>query len=188
MKVFFVYGFIEGRWHSKRFRRALRKRGYDVGRSLKNADVIIAHSGGCYDVPPLRDDQLLVLINPPYWPERSVRERTWNMAKQMIITLKPGRHALYSARKTVRNLIYSVTRRRHNKRIAERTRTFRLVDEVRHSRTILVRNNNDPWLTPNLTELQKANPHLHIERLAGDHDDCWIKPNLYIDLIESYRS
>lgn len=187
-KVYLAYGYSEGKWHSKRLRRALKRRGYNIERSLKHADVVIGHSGGCYDIPALRDKQLLMLINPPYWPERSIAERVTTITWQLIRAIRPGNHPIYHAKKLWWHCIYFVIRRRHNHRIADRTITFDLATEVNHSRTILVRNNDDPWLTPDLGKLQTLHPHLQIKRLPGDHDDCWRHPDRYIDLIEAYPS
>lgn len=186
--VYIVFGFTEGRWHGKKFRRQLKRRGYNLARKLHAADVVIGHSGGCFDIPPLRDSQTLMLINPPYWPDRSLVERGSNMIGQIARSLTPNRYMVFHVNKTLHNGVYFVTHRRKNRSMARRARTFDLEQEVSHARTILVRNNDDPWLTPDLQLLQKNNPHLHLARLPGEHDDCWLNPSPYIDILEAYQS
>src|SRR4051812_17865495 len=70
--VAIIYGWAEGSWQSKRFARELEKRGLRLTRDVQNADVIVAHSSGCYLVPKEIRAELILLIGLPYWPERSL--------------------------------------------------------------------------------------------------------------------
>lgn len=186
--VHIIYGFTEGKWHGKLFRRTLKRRGYTVAYKAQDADVVMAHSGGCFDVPQLRDNQLLLLINPPYWPERSLAERSSNMVRQIVRSLLFNRKAHFHLNKTLHNGLYLLRNRQTNQFMAARAKTFNLEQEIRHNKTILVRNHDDPWLTPELHNLQKLNSRLVIKRLPGIHDDCWLNPEPYIDIIEAART
>ena len=186
-RVYIVFGFTEGKWHGKKFGRALRKRGHSLARKITDADVIFAHSGGCYDVGPLRDNQLLILNNPTYWPGRSLAARAKNMLLQLLIAVRPGNRPLYHLYKSMHNIAYLPYHSRRNMFMTRRAQTFNLEQEITHHKTVLIRNNNDPWLTPDLHKLESLNPHLQIERLPGEHDDCWLHPNPYIDIMENYK-
>ena len=67
-----IPGFGEGAWHQKRLLNAFEKLGYIAEADAAQADIIIAHSAGCFYLPKVRPQQQVVLIGPPYWPGRSV--------------------------------------------------------------------------------------------------------------------
>ena len=69
--------------------------------------------------------------------------------------------------------------------MAELSFNFDLESDVMHPHTIVVRNSNDPWITPKLNKLARLNPHMRIVQLPGDHDDIWLNPKPYIDLLQS---
>lgn len=60
--VALIPGFTEGKWHTKRFKRALVRRGYHFVLQADHADIVIAHSGGCYEIPALRPNTYIDLI------------------------------------------------------------------------------------------------------------------------------
>ncbi len=184
--VAFIYGFTEGEWHGKRFRRLLRERGYEVVYKLSEADVIIAHSGGVYRLPDkLQPGQRLVLIDPPYWPERPVRLRAVRMVAHMVWSVRPGNAPFYQLHKTAWNFRYLVHHAELNRAMVRRANTYDLEQEITHPGTVLVHNATDPWLTPDLDGLQLINPSLRIVHIAGGHDDCWVHPERYINLLQS---
>jgi hypothetical protein len=182
--VAFIYGFTEGKWHGKRFRRVLREHGYTVEEDPAAADIVIAHSAGAFYVPLLNDAQRLVLINPPYWPERALHTRARNMTLQLLRDVRPGNQPFYHTHKTAHNLTYLVRHARTNRAIIRRAYHFNLEDEIRHPNTILVRTDDDPWLTPELDGLKKFNRHLQIHRMPGGHDDCWLHPEAYLQFLD----
>src|SRR5690348_14896227 len=70
--VALLYGFGEGTWHGRRFRSVLETQGFTVADQAEEADIVIAHSAGCFYLPQTSKKQLTVLIGPPYWPGRSM--------------------------------------------------------------------------------------------------------------------
>jgi len=184
--VTIIYGFTEGAWHGKRFRRVFREHGYSVTERAAEADIIIAHSAGAFYVPKsLRSDQLLILIDPPYWPERPIMLRSRNMVLHMIQSIRKDNHPFYQLHKTVHNFVYLVRHQALNREMIRHARTFDLAAELKHPRTILVRNRHDPWLTPDLEHLKLIQPKLRIRQLPGGHDDCWHNPQRYVNLLQS---
>ncbi len=63
--------------------------------------------------------------------------------------------------------------------------TYNLVDIIKNHQVIIVRNDDDDWLGPDLKELEHANPNLTIRHIPGDHDDCMFNPEAYVNLLQS---
>jgi hypothetical protein len=184
--VSFIYGFTEGEWQGHRFRKALAVADYSITKDVRSADIIIAHSGGCYYVPlDLRDDQLVILINPTYWPGKPLARRAAAMSLQIVKAIRCGNEPLFQLHKTFRNLGYLFWHSGKNYEIIRRAKKFELPVEAKHRNTIIIRNLHDPWLTPDLKNLKRLNPHLQILELSGEHDDCWVHPERYINLLQS---
>jgi len=183
-KIAFLYGFGEGTWHSKQFKKRLHSTEFDIIPDITTADIVIAHSAGSFYVPKLQGHQLLVLIGPTYWPGK-------NVIVQMIqkiaidIRLNGFRHPLYLLQKTAWNMFYIVGSLRRSREIISLGKTFNLPSAIKHHRTIIIRNDADTWLTPDLEALQQRQPSLRIHHVPGDHDDCWLHPDIYIHLIQS---
>jgi len=187
MHAYIIYGFGEGSWHGRKFVEALNVRGISMTDDLQQANYVIAHSGGCFYVPPLRDNQLLMLIGAPYWPGRTLASRGGIMIMQMLAAMRPGNRPLYRFYNNFRHLVSLFASGRSNWRIARRAKTFQLEKEATHTNTIVVRNEHDPWITSELEALQKINPHLSLVSLPGTHLHCWEFPDMYIDLLEQYK-
>lgn len=64
--VAFLYGVTEGPQHSRRFRRELERAGYTITHDPAEAEIVIAHSGGCMLVPLEKPTQTTLFINPTY--------------------------------------------------------------------------------------------------------------------------
>jgi hypothetical protein len=187
MKAYILVGFTEGKWHIKRFENGLRRHGFSLTTDMTEADCVITHSAGCYVIPPLAEHQILMLINPTHWPGRSLGRSAVVMIQQMLLSVRPGNYFWHHLRKSLHNVFYLVYRWGANWQIVRQAPVFSLEQSINHPRTILVRNQADPWLTPNLDVIQQQHPKLTIVRLPGDHDDCWLHPRPYIELLENYR-
>jgi hypothetical protein len=70
MKVFIAYGWPEGQWHGKQLRNDLIDCNYQITYSPEEADIIIAHSAGCYLLPNSLRAKLILLIGLPNWPNK----------------------------------------------------------------------------------------------------------------------
>jgi len=67
MNVCILYGIFEGSWHGKRLRLALSNQGFGISDNSSEADIIIAHSGGCLLIPTDAKARLILLVGLPYW-------------------------------------------------------------------------------------------------------------------------
>lgn len=181
--VYIAYGFSEGKWNSRRLRKAMRSFNFTPTNSLESADFVLAHSGGCIDLPPLREQQTLVLINPTYWPGKAKSDSASEVFHQNLHETLRGRQRLYHVVKFFNFLWCFVSDARRNMTMSKRVDEFNLAAAISHPRTLLIRNHGDPWLTADLSALQTANPNLKIHSLEGYHDDCWMNPAPYLKIM-----
>lgn len=187
-KVAIVYGFAEDTWQGKAFCKALEQRGFTLVKSYQEADIIITHSGGCMYNFALRPEQLLVMIAPIYWPGRSRLRRFTHKALQDIGRCFTGGRPLYRLNRLAHNLFFMVVQPKKTWFMVTRARTFNLEAAISgKNRTVLIRNQKDPWCTPKFGGLGATHPNVTTHELPGDHDDCWMYPEMYLEIIESCK-
>jgi hypothetical protein len=84
------------------------------------------------------------------------------MFGHLLRAVRRGNEPLFQLHKTARNIGYLVWHAGKNHAMVQRARKYELPAEAAHERTVLIRNKQDPWLTPNLDDLKQINPHLEI--------------------------
>jgi hypothetical protein len=65
--VAIIYGWTGGSWSTRQFRGELQKAGFKVISNREKANIIIAHSAGCYRVPNKASAQFILLIHRFMW-------------------------------------------------------------------------------------------------------------------------
>lgn len=169
------YAWAEGKWQGKAMEAALKKAGF-VEAPCSDATVLIAHSVGCYLITPSEKNKVIIIIDPPYWPGKSITlrllKKVWHDHENSSI--------LYWFEKIFWNTVYIVTKPSIN------VRSFRAVHvpdpfATISERATIVRNERDFFCTPELAELVKN----RVVSLPGLHDDCWHNPAPYVALIQS---
>lgn len=175
-------GFAEG-WHTSwRLRRALTAKGFTITKNPATADVLIAHSGGCFVVPENHNAKLILLIGLPYWPGKSLLQCILQKNKMALATAirekqlgaflrKLPWHALYMAN-MLRNLQMLGG---HKSGVAWHTDS---------PKTILIRNRYDANCTDCPTDL-KFQHDVTLLSMPYEHDDCWDHPELYAGVVQS---
>ena len=73
--VAILHGWAGGWWHVREFTKELHKKELKVVKNSRVADIIVAHSTGCYRLPEKSEAKLVVLLGPPYWPSKSILHR-----------------------------------------------------------------------------------------------------------------
>lgn len=184
VKVAIRYGVVCGPAHGKRFRAELQKAGYKYVKRLEEADIIVAHSAGCFWLPEAPTKQRLLMIDPPYWPGRSIGERAWRRLRTSVQFRKYGYSFFYWLEHYLWYFFYSVKDAPRTWRIIKTAPKYDLALKVKNQRAILVRNDDDDWLSPDLDSLRIINPHLIIKKLPGEHEDCWHNPKPYVKLLQ----
>lgn len=178
---YIITGWAEGRWHSRRFGQELEKRGLVKAPSAAKADIIIGHSAGCYMLPSKIKAETVVLINPPYWPGKSMVVRIFN-------------NSIVGAPAQIRNWgLWWFVRKRFWNGASTILRPLRIIKIWRSLQTMLVglhdshivivRSSLDVFCSPDVHLLSRDYKNVSIREMKGLHEDCWHNPAPYIDLL-----
>lgn len=185
-KVCIKYGIGEGDYHGRTFVAALKEAGFEIIRGGLEADIVVTHSGGCFFLPPPGRDQVFIIINPPYWPGKSLGRRTLQkVLRDFMDYARDGKLLQWSWKTTMniahilRYLIKALTMTLH-------TRKQRFYEALNESGTTIVRTDGDTFLTPDANELlrRQAGRKFTFIRLPGQHDSCWRDPSPYVEIIK----
>lgn len=188
-KVAIVYGFGEGEKQGGRFKRELARQGFAYTTNVDDADIIITHSGGCGASKKLPERcRCLVLIGPTYWPGKPLSDMgIQKVLTDLVAMLYPSRRDFYFA-KFFWNLRYILTNPLRCYRIYREVRTYDLTESLPDIPILIVRNDKDAWLAPDLTDIERIRPDIKIVRKPHDHDDCWFEPESYVMEIKEFVS
>lgn len=122
------------------------------------------------------------MIDIPYWPGNSIlKSLGQKFFQDLVLNFRLHRRRLW-LQKTLWNGLYMLNLARTYKMLNGRRRET--VWDLRAPKTILIRNQEDTFCTPEVEKL----PFKHkptIVHLPGSHDDCWINPEPYIKLLET---
>lgn len=187
LKVAIKYGIGEGDYHGRAMVRELKAAGFKVVRNAKKADVVVTHSGGCFFLPPPELNQVIVLINPPYWPGKSLVIST--LQKVMIDFIDytwDGKIGPWLF-KTIVNLVHLMRYILRAVTITLHAHKQRFYQALRDDSTIIIRNERDSFLAPDADRLlrDRAGRNFQFIELPGQHDTCWRDPKPYVDIVRT---
>jgi len=188
-RVAILPGIVSGNRTTRRLRKLLRQAGYEIVADPIKADVVLAHSAGCLWLPKTtsRHRQTFVLVNPTYWPGRTVRERIRARSHSNARFYTYGVPLRRWLVRQVWGVYYAVRNPRRTRFTLQRIAVYNLEQTI-HShaaRIVLVRNHHDDWLTPDPIALLRANPNIVLVHLPGEHDDFNYHPERYVQLLQS---
>ncbi|HEV7454705.1 MAG TPA: hypothetical protein VGO07_05595, partial [Candidatus Saccharimonadales bacterium] len=142
------------------------------------ADIIIAHSGGCFVLDP-RPEQRIIMIGVPYWPDRSIfKSLCIKIASDFYHHHHQG-ELVFWLHKTGWNAVYSLKIRTHFRMLRGRARGA----HWQYKNVTVARNIHDAMCTPDLSRLPFTTPQNFVE-LPGHHDECWVDPNPVVELVQ----
>jgi hypothetical protein len=181
--VAIIEGWAGGKGLSRGFRQALAGQGFSAG-ERSEADIIICHSIGCYDLPRHYQAQLVLLIDPPYWPGRSIIRNLLSFADR---THKPARASQLGKSGYWKKLAweifyifakpgYSLMGLRHND-------IDTLLGSLEGRQVIVIRNQLDDFCSPKIREVVARYNNVDLRNLPGVHDDYYTNPAPYIALL-----
>ncbi len=176
---FISYGLSGGPWHSRAFRRLLDRSGYQLGQA-NEADIIIAHSAGCWLIPPTAKPKLVVYLGLPLTSSQPGR----TLARANLASLQHGR-PLGNLGGKLKNFYYLLWQPRRNLRIARHPKIGHPVC-FNGVQAVFISNRYDPWPKSNtLGNFIDDHPWSYIS-MVGAHDDIWQHPEPYVRIIEAY--
>ena len=178
MKVYIEYGWPEGKWHAKLLAESLITAGFEVVDEPAEADVIIAHSGGCYMLPSDITPKLVLHIGLPNWPGRIVPTSTllkWNMETKNF----------YWFKKLFYQGVYFFNPITTYK--SWRAWTKKILFNYPSAKTILIRNNKDTYMHDETSRALATKREWQYIESPGMHDDLWENPEQYVELIAQQR-
>ncbi|MFO0882295.1 MAG: hypothetical protein U0491_02495 [Candidatus Saccharimonadales bacterium] len=156
-----IYGFAEGPYQARMFAAVAKEYGLKQTK-VSQAEIIFAHSGGCFLIPT-DSNAIIVHVNPTIWPQRSIVSSLIRRFPPKKVSLISGLFRLYYA--------LDVT---HAIRMVK-ARAMRL----NGSKCLIVRNSQDTYLS---YEVFISFGQQKIE-FDGGHDDIWQNPEKYIQLV-----
>ncbi len=181
--VAIIEGFAGGPKHTKLFRKALLEEGFEIIKKPKEADVIIAHSTGCYDLPLLSKAKVFVLIGPPYWPGESLLirgRRKHKFDKEFILKNYGKRHWRI---KKLWAYYYIIAKPHYMWLVLRNKSKLEFLERVESKKLILIRNRQDKYCSPEISKSIETNANVEFYEMPGGHDDYYTNPKPYIDLL-----
>jgi hypothetical protein len=173
MKIFISYGWPEGPWHGEKLAEVARSAGHTIVSSAEQAEIVIAHSGGCFMIDSIKRAKMIVLIGLPCWPGRSLLKSTFQKVKQDT----KNRNFFF---KTSAHSWYCLTRIKRWRAMYRNFKAFKLPS---HNDVYLVHNEFDTYLNQTIAQrLAKQRGWNYVEQTGG-HDDLWESPDKYLQFI-----
>ena len=179
-KLAILYGFCEGSQTGKRFEASARQAGFEIVKDARTADVIVAHSGGCYLVPEKNSATKILLVGPSCWPGKPLPMAFLQKFYRDFKAHSQDDALRFWCHKTLWNSVY-VWNVWANWRMLLAMKLF-MYRQFDPATAVIVRNANDTFVTPNVANLPFAS-NIQIVNLPGEHDDLWTYPEKYINLM-----
>lgn len=179
MKVSIIYGWAEGPWQGKRLRKVLHDQGYHITKNPQEADIIIAHSGGCYMVPESGKANVVLLVGMPYWPGKHPFEGVKQKIRDEVRDTWWYKNMLF-------NTYYLFTRPRRWIKMRKAWQQ-NAIPQDNETVFVFVRNEEDQYAHPvHSIELAKEKDW-NIEQVPGHHDHIWQYPEEYVDILKKHE-
>lgn len=153
--------------------RLLTERGYTIVDNPGVADLVIAHSGGHLMVD--NTDRQFLLIDASYNTGRTELDNVLRHIAYDLWHVLP-RQPLFYFWKSTWNLVYFIRDFRRAITMYRRLKTG-LYPPSRFHSALVTQSNDHAWYDA------KALPQEQVTFIATSHDDCWLHPNVYLDLV-----
>lgn len=181
MRIHVVPGWAEGNWQFKQLVRDDSR--FQLERDAAKADVIFSHSSGVYSLPGISPHQIVLIVDPPYWPGRGIVSRII----QNVLTDTPAQIKDFGVgfwlRLRLANILYIIIEPwRHIKIWRSLRKTFEL--SLKAERVALIRDRQDAYCGQAVRSLLKGYPSIRYIEVDGLHETCWAHPKRYLDVID----
>ena len=175
------FGWAEGSWHATRFVRELEGKGLTLIDDATVADIVFAHSSGCYQVPKNASAKLIVLVGLPYGPVPHLAVGLARKEIQEIEYHHSNNELRWWCEKILHNLWYIISRPQATYYAFERHRIENLPNGL-DRRVLVVRPGDDALMYPD-TDMLLAGKGYELIEIPGSHDSCWVRPQAYVELM-----
>jgi len=180
------YGFLGGPLVSRKFEELMKDAAFDSSQASEDADIIIAHSAGCWDLKQIKNAKILLMIGMPLRNPSPKTSFQVNRARTKEYFF--NKHLVNGAQMSLLNTYYAITQPRRNLDIVKNAKNYQNSISIPDTKQIVfIANKNDPWphLDSKLQELMDSYNWTFIH-LPGSHDDIWEHPERYVDIIKHY--
>ena len=179
MTVSIVYGFAEGPWHGKKLRKSLKDSDIRLVNGVRESDVVIAHSGGCFMLPSNVKAKLIILVDPPYLDIHPLKEVINSVFHARI-------HKSWFIKFPVDGY-YFITR------ISTWIKMNNNINKLnwpttKSARVVIVRNYLDNFSDVKTLKKLAKDKGWAFKELPGAHEDIWNSTDSYVQLIKKYNS
>jgi predicted alpha/beta hydrolase family esterase len=180
------HGFSHGRRHSGNMRRLLSKAGYQEVKDVARADIILAHSAGCYRIPLDNQARLILLVGVPMNTQK-LRTTMQLARKNDTIAFKATGQYKRRLRLSSLSVLQLATHPRRHYGLVQTVKANRhALPHYKADQTIVIASRDDPWPEP-VRELAKTSAHGYsFISLTGSHNHIWQAPEQYVEIIEHY--
>lgn len=172
-------GWAGGPKLSRLFTDELAKNGFRIVKDKRQADVIFAHSTACYKLPVATKAQLILLLDPPYWPGRSIIGRWIDLLKNG--TKPPNQSFKQLLTKKLWETYYILVKPSYTWSVLRNQSKLEFLEKLKSENVLLVRNQRDQFCSSSIKDLISGIKYVE---LPGDHEDYYSNPKPYIDLIQ----
>jgi hypothetical protein len=177
-----MQGWAGGKWHTKEFERALAAAGYTVTDHL-HADVVIAHSAACYMLNLKSPAIYYFLVDPVYWPGKSIYKRMWEHTKNTIKLTKARYGWKATIIKSFWSIIYIFAKPNYTIDGFKNHDNLVFLQALGEKKVVVIRNDQDEFCSPDIQVALAGYKNISYLALPGIHDDYYYNPQPYIDLL-----
>jgi hypothetical protein len=175
-------GWAGGPWHTRQFEQAAQAAGFNLT-NVAHADVIVAHSMACYDLKAKTPAQYYILIDPPYWPGKSIVSRFIEKQRHDNRSLRAKYGWKYVMMSCLWGLVYIFAKPSYTRMALKNSGQLDFLNELKDKKVLIIRNEQDFICSPGIHIALSAYPHVFFRTTPGEHDDYYTNPQPYIDLI-----
>jgi len=180
-----LYGFCEGGHLAGKLKQTLADAGFAYTNDVSGADVIIAHSGGCWLVPTDAQAQRIILVGVSIWPHKPLAIRMVQKIRQDFSAARAEHRLASWCTKTFWNGFYFWNMPRNVRML--RAFPHNPTTHLHAKHIVCIRNAHDAFCSPDIAAIL-ANPNVCYVSLPGEHDDIWQNPKAYVDIAASLRT
>lgn len=178
------YGLFSGPSHAKHFTQKMEQAGYKPA-PPEAADIVIAHSAGCWQVQPDFKAKLVIYVGLPLALENP--KRTWVKANKPLLkklTIGPNRRR--TARFARHYIRYGLSQPKRNARIIRNAKQS-VAQPPSHAKVVCIANQHDAWMeSPTQLDHYAASRDWDFIGLPGSHNTVWHRPELVIPIINHH--